>query len=109
MDVHGLIEAIEEMGQHLRGEIELETVEFIPEPINVACLRASTGLSQSDFASRFGLSLRNVRRWESGEARPGFYEETLLWHIAQDPAYVEREFAEYCRLRSQGSREAHSS
>ncbi|MEV4778113.1 helix-turn-helix domain-containing protein [Burkholderia sp. LMU1-1-1.1] len=108
MDVQALIEAIEEMGRHLRGEIELETVEFIPEPINMAGLRASTGLSQSDFASRFGLSLRNIRRWESGEARPSFNEETLLWHIAQNPAYVEREFAEYCRSRSQVSRASHS-
>ena len=108
MNVHALIEAIEEMGQHLRGEIELDTVEFIPEPINVAGLRASIGLSQSDFASRFGLSLRNIRRWESGETRPSFNEETLLWHIAQDPAYVEREFADYRRSRSQVWREAHS-
>ncbi|USX23531.1 helix-turn-helix domain-containing protein [Oxalobacteraceae bacterium OTU3REALA1] len=108
MDVQGLIEAIEEMGQHLRGEIELETVEFILEPINVTALRASTGLSQSDFASRFGLSLRNIRRWESGEARPSFNEEALLWHIARNPAYVEREFAEYCRLRPQFCGAAHS-
>lgn len=107
MNVHALIEAVEEMGRHLRGEIELETVEFIPEPINIAGLRASTGLSQSDFASRFGLSLRNIRRWEAGEARPGFNEETLLWHIAQDPAYVERELAEYRRSLSPASREAH--
>lgn len=108
MNVHALIEAVEEMGRHLRGEIELETVEFIPEPINIAGLRASTGLSQSDFASRFGLSLRNIRRWEAGEARPSFNEETLLWHIAQDPAYVEREFADYRRSLSPASREAHS-
>lgn len=108
MNVHALIEALEEMGRHLRGEVELETVEVIPAPINMAGLRASTGLSQSDFASRFGLSLRNIRRWESGEARPSFNEETLLWHISQDPAYVEREFAEYRRARSRASLEAHS-
>lgn len=106
MNVQALIEAIGEMGQHLRGEIELETVEFIPEPINMVGLRASTGLSQADFASRFGLSLRNICRWESGEARPSFNEETLLWHIAQDPAYVEREFVEYRRALVR--REAHS-
>jgi len=108
MNVHALIEAVEEMGRHLRGEVELDTIEFIPAPINTANLRASTGLSQSDFASRFGLSLRNIRRWESGEARPSFNEETLLWHISQDPAYVAREFVEYRRSRPLVWREAHS-
>jgi hypothetical protein len=32
----------------------------------------------------------------------------LLWHIAQDPGYVEPEFAEYRRTQSQVWREAHS-
>jgi DNA-binding transcriptional regulator YiaG len=108
MNVPALIEAIEEMGRHLRGEIELETVEFIPTPINVARLRASIGLSQFEFASRFGLSPRNIERWESGEAHPSFHEETLLWHIAQDPDYVEREFADYLRAQSQVRPASHS-
>ena len=107
MDVQALIRAVEEMGRHLRGEIHLDAVEIIPAPVDVARLRKSTGLSQPDFAGRFGVSLRNLRRWEAGEARPGFNEETLLWNIEQDAAYVEREFKEYCLSQSPLWREAH--
>lgn len=107
MDVQAMISAIEEAARHMRGEVQLKTVEIIPTPVNVGGLRTSLGLSQSEFADRYGVHLRNLQRWESGEGRPDFYEETLLWHIQFDPGYVQRQFAEYCRPQSPVAQQLH--
>jgi putative transcriptional regulator len=109
MDVQAMITAIEEVGRHIRGEVQLETVEIIPSPVHVARLRNSLGLSQTEFSKRFGVRLESLQHWESGTARPNFYEETLLWHIEQNPEYVAQEFEEYCRsqpLQKGGDRPA---
>ncbi len=99
MDVQAMIRAIEEVGRHIRGEVQLETVEIIPSPVNVGDLRKSLGLSQAEFSSRFGVRLESLQRWESGAASPNWYEETLLWNIQQNPQYVAEEFEEYCRSK----------
>lgn len=97
MDVQAMIRAIEEVGRHIRGEVQLETVEIIPSPVNVGELRGSLGLSQAEFCSRFGIRLDSLQRWESGTASPNWHEETLLWNIQQNPQYVAQEFEEYRR------------
>lgn len=108
MDVQAMIRAIEEVGRHVRGEVHLQTVEIIPTPIDVGRLRKSLDLSQSEFAGRFGVQLRNLERWESGDDHPDFYEETLLWHIQRDPGYVQRQFEEYRRSKSPIAQQFHS-
>ena len=108
MDVQAMIRAVDEVARHIRGEVQLKTVEVIPTPINVGYLRQSLGLTQAEFAGRFGVRLRNLQRWESGDERPDFYEETLLWHIERDPGYVQQQFEEYCRSQSHAARQLHS-
>lgn len=108
MNVQAMIRAVDEVGRHIRGEVQLNTVEIVPTPINVGRLRKSLGLSQAEFAGRFGVHLRNLQRWESGDDCPDFYEETLLWHIERDPRYVQQQFEEYCRAQSHAARQIHS-
>jgi len=51
--VHGLKEA----AAHVRGEISLRAFEYdVPGPVDVKAIRAKSGLSQSQFARRFGFS-----------------------------------------------------
>lgn len=107
MDVQAMIRALDEVARHIRGEIQLNTVVVSATPIDVGGLRKSLGLSQTEFAGRFGVNLQNLQRWESGADRPGIYEESLLWHIGQDPGYVAQEFKDYCRSRPQKGRCAH--
>ncbi len=41
-------------------------------------LRMATGLSQSKFASEYGIPVSTLRKWEQGEASPAPYVVTLL-------------------------------
>ena len=54
----------------------------------LAALRAQLGLSQTEFATRFGLSIESVRKWEQGRRAPDATARTLLAIIATDPAVV---------------------
>lgn len=41
----------------------------MPEP-TIKELRAKTGMSQKQFADRFGISVRNLQAWEQGRKNP---------------------------------------
>ena len=57
--------------------------------VDVAELRHSLGLSQIEFAGRFGFTLDSIRKWESGVSAPYKTARTLLGIIARDPAIVD--------------------
>ncbi len=61
----------------------------VSDPLNVAAVRAATGLSQTDFARRYGFSLRTLQKWEQGKRRPTGAARTLLRVIAARPDAVE--------------------
>lgn len=44
-------------------------------------LRTSTGMSQSQFANYFGLSVRSLQEWEQGRKSPPTYLVGLLKRI----------------------------
>lgn len=79
----GLQEAI----IHAGGRVEGVKV-YRPEPIDVAGLRARVGLSQSQFAARFGVSVATLRHWERGDRRPQGPALVLLNLIQHDPKWV---------------------
>lgn len=56
--------------------------------IDVAAIRAATGLTQEEFALEFGLELATVRNWEQGRSEPDAAARNLLLMIARDPAAV---------------------
>ena len=39
-------------------------------PVDVKSIRARVGMSQSEFASAFGISVGTLRHWERGDRRP---------------------------------------
>lgn len=41
-------------------------------------MRDSTGLTQKDFANRFGIPVGTLRRWEYGESKPAPYVLRLI-------------------------------
>lgn len=61
-----------------------------PTEINVAAIRERTGLSQDQFALRFGLDAATVRNWEQGRSSPDKAARVLLLTIDKDPAAVEK-------------------
>lgn len=49
--------------------------------------RKSTGLSQSQFAEYYGISVRTIQEWEQGRRKPPEYILKLLkriWELEQE-------------------------
>jgi putative transcriptional regulator len=60
----------------------------IPD-VDVAEVRHRMGLSQSQFATKFGFPPATLRNWEQGRARPDAPTRVLLAVIAKHPDSVE--------------------
>ncbi len=85
--VHGL----KESAAHARGEISLRAYEYdVPGPVDVAAIRAKSGLSQSQFARRFGFSTRTLQDWELGRSQPPSAVRAYLTVIDRYPKTVEK-------------------
>ena len=80
--------ALEEVRAHLSGEHVPGMV--IHPVVDVAAIRKKTGLSQTQFAERFGLDVSAVRDWEQGRRVPERSAQILLRVIDTDPKAVER-------------------
>jgi putative transcriptional regulator len=64
-----------------------------PRVPDVQALRRKLGLSQSEFAARFGFSVRTVLEWEQGRALPDRPARILPRVIEKSPKAVERAVA----------------
>ena len=62
-------------------------------PVEVRAIREAMGVTQEEFALRFGLDVAALRNWEQGRTRPDTAARALLRVIAHDPAAVERALA----------------
>jgi putative transcriptional regulator len=62
----------------------------IPRLPDVRAIRRKLGISQGQFARRFGFSVRTVQEWEQGRAVPDRPARILLRVIEQSPRAVER-------------------
>jgi len=85
--VHGLKEA----AAHARGAISLRAYEYdVPGQVDVKAIRAKSGLSQSQFARRYGFSTRTLQDWELGRAQPPSAVRAYLTVIDRFPGMVEK-------------------
>lgn len=83
--MQGLNEALD----HAKGKdigANVHTVE-IPT-VNVAAIRASTGLSQGAFARSIGVAKGTLLNWEHGRRHPTGPAQVLLAMIAKKPSLV---------------------
>jgi DNA-binding XRE family transcriptional regulator len=64
-----------------------------PEAVDVKAVRERLGLSQDEFAVRFGLDAASLRNWEQGRTRPDRAVRALLKVIEREPEAVERALA----------------
>ena len=72
----------------LPSGVKTRTVYRPPLP-DVRRIRERLGLTQAEFAQRFGLSQRTVEQWEQGRAVPDRPARVLLAVIERDPRAVE--------------------
>lgn len=82
-------EGLEEALAFARGDATGAVVHQIAVPsVDVAAIRASTGLSQSQFARSIGVAKGTLLNWEHGRRRPTGPAQVLLAMIARRPALV---------------------
>jgi putative transcriptional regulator len=85
-----IIEGLEEAIGWTRGENENVRVTLVNVPeIDVREVRTKMGLSQAQFATKFGFPPATLRNWEQGRARPDAPTRVLLAVIARHPDVVE--------------------
>lgn len=59
-----------------------------PGGVNVRGIRAKLGMTQAEFAERYGFALGSVRDWEQGRKQPEAATRTLLFVIEVQPDLV---------------------
>lgn len=84
----GLTEAV----SHAKGK-QAGVREYRPYDVNVAELRKRLGLTQEQFAARFGFSVATLRHWERGDRKPQGAALVLLNLIDREPKAVMRALA----------------
>lgn len=76
---------------HLKGEVKLRETQYtIPDRVDVRLVREQLGLSQSQFAMRYGFNPRTLQEWEQGRTQPDTAARAYLTLIAKEPEVVRR-------------------
>jgi len=68
----------------------VEAVVHDLSPLDVKAVREHVGMTQTEFAAAFGISLGTLRHWERGDRRPRGPARVLLNIVAQEPKAVLR-------------------
>lgn len=83
--MQGLNEALD----HAKGKDVGAQVHRVNIPVvDVAAIRASTGLSQNAFARSIGVAKGTLLNWEQGRRHPTGPAQVLLAMIAKKPSLV---------------------
>lgn len=83
-----LVAAIEEMAQHLRGEIELPAYEVAAgamTPSQIRAVRLKVASSTKEFERLFGIPARTMEAYEQGRRNPDGAMRALLRIIDRQP------------------------
>ncbi len=62
----------------------------VPVDIDVKAIRARLGMTQDEFAGRFGFSVNTLRHWEQGVRRPDGPARAYLIVIDRAPKAVQK-------------------
>ncbi len=85
-----IIEGLELVEKHVKGQIKLPVgyVE-VPDFVDVKAIREKSGLTQAEFARRYGISPRSLQEWEQGRRQPEGAVRAYLRVIDRNPGAVE--------------------
>ena len=61
--------------------------------VDIKAIRRRLGLTQAEFAHRYGFELGSIRNWEQGRRRPEGPARVLLHIIEKEPKAVQRALA----------------
>src|ERR1035441_10629536 len=66
-----LLRSAQQARDWVQGKPARVRVTYVPAPqVDVRKLRVRMGLSQTQFAARFGFSLDSIQNWEQGHRQP---------------------------------------
>src|ERR1700736_1127738 len=83
----GLAEAV----AYARGEANDSAYRVhVPAEIDVRAIRAKLGMTQEEFAGRFGFSVNTLRHWEQGKRQPEGPTRAYLLVIDRAPKAVQK-------------------
>ena len=85
-----IVEGLEQAIAWTRGENDNVRVTLVHVPeVDIRKVRTKMGLSQAQFATKFGFPPATLRNWEQGRSRPDAPTRVLLAVIAKHPEAVE--------------------
>jgi len=84
-----IMQGLQEAVEHARGADVPGLVLHVPEKVDVAAVRRRTGLSQTAFSRRIGVSPATLRNWEQGRRVPEGPARILLAMLERNPRIVE--------------------
>jgi putative transcriptional regulator len=85
-----IIEGLEQAIAWTQGKSDAVRVTLVHVPeVDVRGVRQGMGLSQAQFATKFGFPPATLRNWEQGRSRPDAPTRVLLAVIARHPEAVE--------------------
>ena len=74
----------------LRGDVAPAKLHPAPAAVDVRAVRKKLGMTQANFARRFGFGLATVRDWEQGRYQPDQAVRSYLLVIEREPEVVGR-------------------
>jgi putative transcriptional regulator len=71
-------------GKDVKARVKI----YEPLQVNVKRIRKNVGMSQTQFATAFGIGLDTLKRWERGDREPKGTALVLLNMLAREPKTV---------------------
>jgi putative transcriptional regulator len=86
----GIRRGLEEALSYAQGAAEVGDFRVhVPATVDVKAIRAKLGLTQAQFAGRFGFNVNTLRHWEQGLRQPEGPARAYLLVIARAPQAVQ--------------------
>jgi putative transcriptional regulator len=87
----GILRGLNEALAFAEGTADMSLYKVhIPAEIDVRAIRGRLGLTQQQFAVRFGFSVNTLRHWEQGRRVPEGPTRAYLLVIDREPKAVEK-------------------
>ena len=87
----GIRRGLEEALAYAEGKADPKAYRVhVPQAIDVKTIRAKLGMTQQQFAARFGFSVNTLRHWEQGLRQPEGPARAYLQVIDREPDGVQK-------------------
>lgn len=86
-DFQKLVRSVKQMGSIMRGE-DVPHRRTVLTTIDVKALREKIGLTQAEFSTMIGVSIKTLQNWEQGRREPEGPAKALLRVVEKEPQAV---------------------